>query len=324
MSGIVNIRKLVRPIRGYLRRRATRLQILIGRLRMRLKGGFTTAEGVARYHTAKEGNDELRRRILSGEPFMAARFGLFELQAIAETRYFARPKSGTLQYLCNNAGFFPEDKSLLARFCDVYEAAGRHIDVFCAWLFRHGMWASEHRAYSELCPRAYLTDIRVMDSFLYEPPWTSALEGRKVLVVHPFAKTIRAQYERRAKLFRRPDVLPQFGSLEVIGAVQSSGGARPSYATWFDALKFMEGEVAQHDFDVALIGAGAYGFPLAGFVKSLGRQGIHMGGVTQLLFGIIGKRWESWYPWLFNDYWVRPSESETPPEASRIEGGCYW
>jgi hypothetical protein len=35
------------------------------------------------------------------------------------------------------------------------------------------------------------------------------------------------------------------------------------------------------EFDVALIGAGAYGLPLAACVKRLGKKAIHMGGVTK-------------------------------------------
>jgi glycerol-3-phosphate dehydrogenase len=46
------------------------------------------------------------------------------------------------------------------------------------------------------------------------------------------------------------------------------------------------------DYDVALIGCGAYGLPLASHVKRKGKQSIHLGGGLQLLFGIKGKRWD--------------------------------
>jgi hypothetical protein len=75
------------------------------------------------------------------------------------------------------------------------------------------------------------------------------------------------------------------------------------------------------------IGAGAYGLPLAAFVKEQGRQAVHVGGATQLLFGVKGRRWEAESEdvvALFNDYWVRPSAEETPAGASLVEGGCYW
>ena len=65
---------------------------------------------------------------------------------------------------------------------------------------------------------------------------------------------------------------------------------------------------------------------LAARIKEAGRQAVHMGGATQLLFGIKGKRWDV-HPvisGLYNDYWVRPDESERPKGAESVEDGCYW
>jgi hypothetical protein len=93
----------------------------------------------------------------------------------------------------------------------------------------------------------------------------------------------------------------------------------------------MRSEIEMTDFDIALIGAGAYGLPLAACVKQLGKKAIHMGGVTQILFGIIGRRWErpipGGYPPLnrfFNDNWTRPLPQETPSGFEGIDGGAYW
>ena len=80
------------------------------------------------------------------------------------------------------------------------------------------------------------------------------------------------------------------------------------------------------DFEVAIIGCGAYGFPLAAKIKSSGRSAVHMGGAVQLLFGIKGKRWDT-HPVIgkmYNEYWVRPDDSERPKGLEAVEGGCYW
>ena len=53
----------------------------------------------------------------------------------------------------------------------------------------------------------------------------------------------------------------------------------------------MKSEIDKCDYDVCLIGCGAYGFPLAAHVKHKGKQAIHLGGTLQLLFGIKGNRW---------------------------------
>ena len=81
-------------------------------------------------------------------------------------------------------------------------------------------------------------------------------------------------------------------------------------------------------FDVAIIGCGAYGFPLAAEIKRMGKIAIHLGGVTQIMFGIIGRRWETEYKQfhddVVNEYWIRPSADEKIKGLDTIEDGCYW
>lgn len=88
----------------------------------------------------------------------------------------------------------------------------------------------------------------------------------------------------------------------------------------------MKKQITGAEFDIAIIGAGVYGLPLAAFVKSLGKQAIQMSGATQILFGIKGKRWDSdlVVSKMYNDYWVRPLAVETPPQIQKVEGGSYW
>jgi hypothetical protein len=165
-----------------------------------------------------------------------------------------------------------------------------------------------------------------LEPFFTSNPWTKALAGKKVLVVHPFVETIKSQYQQRERIFNN-DLLPAF-ELEVIPAVQSIAGQKTEFEDWFSALHSMKEQIAKKDFDVCILGCGAYGFPLASFVKNMGKQAIHIGGATQLLFGIKGKRWEQFivYPYsnLFNEHWVRPNQNETPKKSNSVEGGCYW
>ncbi len=175
-----------------------------------------------------------------------------------------------------------------------------------------------------------------MEPYWAERPWSRALKGKKVLVVHPFAALIEKQYrEHRTHLFENPDVLPEF-ELQTIEAVQSLGGDAGQFKTWFEALHYMEEEIDKRDFDIALIGCGAYGFPLAAHVKRSGKKAVHLGGALQLLFGIKGNRWEdprygedalgrkSPYLELFNEYWCRPDKDMKPVHANKVEGACYW
>ncbi len=95
-------------------------------------------------------------------------------------------------------------------------------------------------------------------------------------------------------------------------------------------LRWMEGELERIDrdegFDVALIGCGAAGIPLAAKAKSMGKAGIHLGGPLQLLFGIRGRRWDerSEYQHMVNEAWCRSEESEKPLEFGKVDNGGYW
>jgi len=88
-------------------------------------------------------------------------------------------------------------------------------------------------------------------------------------------------------------------------------------------------DISKLDFEVAVIGAGAYGMFLGAFCKRMGKQALHLGGASQLLFGIKGERWEHQYPpefsaRLFNEHWVRPSEAQKPQGVEKVENSCYW
>ncbi len=86
----------------------------------------------------------------------------------------------------------------------------------------------------------------------------------------------------------------------------------------------MQDEISKEDYDICLIGCGAYGFfSLAAYVKRCGKQAIHMGGALQLLFGIKGKRWDNkGQSQFYNKYWCQPTEKIN--NHKNIENGCYW
>jgi hypothetical protein len=179
--------------------------------------------------------------------------------------------------------------------------------------------------------------LKYLDPYWSKQPWTRALSKKKILVIHPFAESIKKQYTKRELLFSRNDFLTDFKSFSVIKAVQSIGNEHSPFNDWFEVLEFMKSEMDRVDYDICLIGCGAYGFPLAAHAKRMGKKAVHMGGSLQLLFGIKGKRWEAFNPHfepgndilidyknLPNEHWVRPSEEEKPVNHSKVEDSCYW
>jgi Uncharacterized NAD(FAD)-dependent dehydrogenases len=235
-----------------------------------------------------------------------------------------RPYSRKIKFaMSNNAGFFPVDDVSLDAFAEMYLDSLKEVDVMGVWFNKY-----EDVICNTSCRDAELVELSCLEPFRFTNPWSGLLAGKKVLVIHPFVESIRKQYaEKRQLLFSSPDVLPDF-ELKTLKAVQSIACSKVDFATWFDAYRHMCNEMEKIDFDICLIGAGAYGLPLAAFAKKLGKQAIHLGGVTQILFGIKGRRWEREYAdsiaKLFNEHWSRPLGSETPANISKIDKGCYW
>ncbi len=155
-------------------------------------------------------------------------------------------------------------------------------------------------------------------------PWSLSLSGKKVLVISGFSESIASQHKRINRVFQEVPY-PKF-ELTTIKAPLVSG-LRDSFGkSWFELLEEMENEISKSEYDVALIAAGAFSYPLAHFVKMQGKIGIHCGGGLQLFFGVMGNRWNNSPEVLkfVNEFWVRPSDRERPKTADSIEDACYW
>ena len=271
--------------------------------------------------------EKIKEFILASKPALIARFGSNEARCTAEAigirlrakKHF-REKTSLL--INRNAGVFPKTEEFLMRYGEISERSARNIDLL-------GEWSSYMQDYlvKNICKKdVLLTKLKNLEPYYSTNPWTSALKGKKVLVIHPFKETIESQYKKRKLLFKDEDFLPDF-DLKVLKAVQTIANVKDArFNTWEEALNYMFEEACKIDFDVAIIGCGAYGMPLASMLKDAGKVAIHLGGATQILFGIKGNRWET-HPViskLFNEHWVRPNERETPSSASNIENSCYW
>lgn len=283
-----------------------------------------------------DASKRLEASIIENKPFLLSRFGSIEIETALI--YLTRNKKNSLlksirngvplSYHCvssrikKNAGVYPRSSSSFDTFSETYISAANDIDLLVKW--HHIEY--EDFFINEINYSGPFIENSVLEPWFSEDPWTKALRHKKVLVIHPFTQSILQQYAKRKELFKDSDVLPEF-DLQLYKAVQSSGLESGPHESWLASLTIMQNEISKLDFDVAIIGAGAYGLPLGSFIKSLmGKCAIHMGGISQILFGIKGKRWESVerYQDLFNRHWTYPNEYEIPEGAKLIENGCYW
>ena len=231
-------------------------------------------------------NQIIGERIQSGEPFMVARFGNTELSVM--TSVLKRRIFGhTEENDARLKEWFQNLQDLSGFFPDQIELAEQFTDLMLDCCKETDILAMYH------CH---------MDDYIV------------------------TEYQKRMHLFSNDKVLPEF-ELKTLKAIQTIAGETDDrFETWFDALEYMYQEAMKIDFDIAILGCGAYGLPLAAKLKKAGKQAIHMGGVTQILFGIKGRRWldNPRTGIVFNDAWTFPRESETPKNCNVVENHCYW
>lgn len=202
--------------------------------------------------SAGAGNDLARDLLESGQPFLFGRCGATEMRTAADYLHNGgRPFADrTRADIRNLSGVFPTDDAALERFCKLYIRTAQSAELLALWN------VGAEREVIRGCDATRFTELRALEPYYHTRPWSAALAGRRVLVVHPFRKTILSQYEKRAQLFPGRDILPEFASLTVIQAVQGLAGQDTGYDSWFDALDAMERKMDAADYDVAIIGAG--------------------------------------------------------------------
>lgn len=296
-------------------------------------------------------NDIIYDLLATGKPCMISRLGTTELNCVNNYLCVHSTKSfcqKCYEYITDYthtpwwnvdhfrmmslwSGIFPIGQDTAERFSECYLQVIPEIDILGSFQY--------YERFMPLRSDIKKVQLEMLYPFFVERPWTRILRGKKVLVVHPFEETIRQQYQQRELLFENDDVLPEF-ELITLKAVQTIAGNQSEFGDWFEALESMKRRIETIDFDIALLGCGAYGLPLAAHIKHLGKQAVHIGGGLQLLFGIKGRRWteryaDYWdyrpgirirvnYKTLFNRHWSFPLPIDTPKGAKAVENSCYW
>lgn len=124
----------------------------------------------------------------------------------------------------------------------------------------------------------------------------NVLAGKKVLVISPFAASIEANFHNRRTFFKRGYQYPEF-ELKLYNTPITYDGLPAEYYphdSWFDTLAAMKDAIGKIDFDIALLSCGSYALPLGVHIADgLGRKAVYVGGILQLYFGVMGRRYEN-------------------------------
>ncbi len=277
-------------------------------------------------YSHEKANKIIAKHIQSGKPFLVSRLGSGELRCILNYLHFKQKNKSVIWHeqvlheMYNFGGIFPQNSKSLIHFSNTYMEAIKSINSLGIWYN-----ANENKIIDLYCPNANLIPLKSIEPYFHKDPWSQFLKGKRVLIIHPFEESIQKQYRIKEKLFEDKSVLPEFELITYKTPI-TIPGEPTRYKSWKETLYGMQHEIQSIDFDIAIIGAGPYGLPLGAFIKKMEKQAIHIGGATQILFGIKGKRWEDnpSFQNIINSYWIYPSVNETPQKYTLLEGACYW
>lgn len=273
--------------------------------------------------------EDIIRRLTEKKPFLAGKIGGAELLALEylDHRFkFEFPNEWSWRRpaarLHNNAGFFPIQKGPFLRWNQEKRKSIAGMDFLCAWQEDPFLKKYENALIQSLAPHSREIPMAILGRGILPE-----IASYRWLVISPFVKTMQKQ------LPCMKQVNDPYGKLEIDWdhlektcqfvrcPFQSHLEASP-YTSWEDGLEKLTKEVSLKEFDLALIGAGAWSLPLGSRMKRMGKSAIHMGGELQLLFGIKGKRWA--HTKMYNSSWVTAEPDERPINRNSVEDGCYW
>jgi len=287
--------------------------------------------------------DEIIFEIINSDnPSFVGRFGASEARVLGcyfdtyrghslfdpiSTSYSVLSYNKRLKQLEEGAGVYPPTLNSGKIFSHEYLKALEQANVLACW--GEAFTSFEHHAHK-------ISNAKIVHHHATSPwvepyvnsdsskkPWASALEGKRVAIVSGFSETFAQQHKVIKKVFRDVNY-PRFDPVFIKAPLTQGGVADGKDWKWH--LEKTKESIGENNFDVLLVSAGGYSFPLAAYAKEIGKIGINCGGELQLFFGVIGKRWEHMekVTKYQNEYWVRPSESERPANWREIENGCYW
>ena len=284
-----------------------------------------------------DSNTFLIKLLQKGKPFFISRIGigpettlscLYKQLGTLNARYLP-----LIRRLDNNAGIYTKDglnMQNIVDFCKRYMAAVENSTALAA--FRTAMVKEQEFLRNKQRPVLYS---RILEPFYCSlediKPWSHCLLGKKVLIVNPFTDSMKKQLENGFQIFKDPEKkLFMDGQKFIFYKTFITSAGNHIHSSWLDTFDIMCEDIRKLDFDVALLGCGGYGLPLCNYIyKDLNKSAIYVGGGLQLLFGIMGKRWENNAMWkkiirANNTKFIRPSGDEVIKDKDRIEGGCYW
>ncbi|NBX69461.1 MAG: hypothetical protein EBR01_10920 [Proteobacteria bacterium] len=272
------------------------------------------------------------QRFLNGKTGIAyGKIGTTELQALEFCDRYIQPiwPKGVswkrqAERLFFDSGLFPVEQRQFEEFIRIYRESLVTLDGVCLWQTDPYLAKYEKLLANSYCSMSDRIPLEVLTPFSLLP----AIASQRWLVVSPFAQSMQRQVKHLHLIFEKSPWAAQLSKVhetcQFLRCPLFSYLEKSPYTSWSEGLIRLCKEIEKKDFEVAIVGAGAWSLPLLARIKQSGRKGIHLGGATQILFGIKGRRWDGYWGNHYNEHWIRPAPEETPAGFERKENGCYW
>jgi len=273
------------------------------------------------------------------KPFIISRLGI-GAETYITYEYIITNKINTnyLQTLSNNAGIYNINSKNILLYINLYIQAIQNsiaLASFPTYIINEQSYFANTYHLKKIHSRSLEPFYACLENI---KPWTHYLHGKKVLIINPFIESMKKQLTKKFQIFKDPNKKIFLDNQEFIfyKSYQTSAGNH-IHNDWLETFTLMCNDIKKLDdefhFDIALLGCGGYGLPLCNFIKmQLNKSAIYIGGGLQLLFGIMGHRWENRDDWQKimqdndspNNQFIRPSGDEIINNKNAIENGCYW
>lgn len=287
----------------------------------------------------KASNNKIKKLIQLNKPFIVTRFGIGP-ETIFTYQYYIGKSLVSIPYdNLNNVfricGIYCKDnlikKSIFDSYFEHMNKCIKNSDTIASF---GGQLEEVECAYSKLydLPRM---DFKVLEPFyildIDNIPWTHNLINKRVLVIHPFVDSFQKQLKNNFRIFEDESKKIFLDNQEfVFYKTYQTHAYNHIHTSWLETFDIMCNDIKKIDFDIALLGCGGYGLPLCNYIKTeLNKSAIYIGGGLQLLFGVMGSRWENFDYWKKvisenNTKFIRPSGDEILQNKHIVENGSYW
>ena len=268
-----------------------------------------------------DGNNFISHYLKNNLPLCAGKYGGNELQLLYCYKADQYPWGSVFIDECEKvAGLYPCNRETIRWFGDYIFANQKHIDLLALW--NKNIPEFEN---SIVTDNTYKCQLQHLEPYFHDLPWSDNLEGKNVLVVSPFSKSIQNNFKDIKNIW--PNKLSFDFNLITLQYPTSIPITKNSpYTDSREIFEEYKEKISDIDYDVAIYGTGFTGLMFAIESKKQNKTGIHLGGATQILFGVKGKRWDenAQFADFFNSNWTYPLPEETPELVKEVEGGCYW